>query len=59
MDTEKATDVMDLPHAYIADRAHPDSECRCGREKAHSLHGKSLVEKAAAGVELLITEKGT
>lgn len=58
--TEKATNEMDLPHAFKADRNHPDSECRCGRVKSAALHADpiAITEQAASGVPALITEKG-
>lgn len=57
MHTEKATNFLDLPHEYKPDRAMPDSECRCGREKADALHHAVVVEHASH-VETFTTEKG-
>lgn len=58
--TEKATHEWDLPHDYRPDSGQPDSECRCGRAKAHELHQprSGITEKAAAEAPAIITEKG-
>lgn len=58
--TEKATEQWDLLHPYIADRAHPDSECRCGRARVNQLHGapSSVTEQASHSAPLQ-TEKGS
>lgn len=57
MEREKATNDPDLPHHYIADRAHPDSECRCGRAKDDALHHVAPVRESAAVP--FVTEKGS
>lgn len=56
-ETEKATDRLDLPHAYDEVKMI-QRECVCGRKKDHQLHQPVMTEQAAHSAPLQ-TEKGT
>lgn len=57
LETEKATDRLDLPHNY--DEVKKDQqECVCGRSMAHGIHQPVRTEQAAHSAPLQ-TEKGT
>lgn len=54
--TEKATDRWDLPHAYLkADGI--TTACQCARGLSHALHQAVLLEKARESTTI-VTEKG-
>lgn len=57
MITEKATDRMDLPHAYDEVKMI-QKECVCGRTKDHHLHDIKAREIASTGATLE-REKGS
>ena len=54
--TEKATDRWDLPHAFLK-AGGVTSACKCTRGLDHALHQPVLLEKASASTTI-VTEKG-
>ena len=58
IETEKATDHFDQPHAYREANA-VKRWCECGRWAGHALHGPVLTEQASHRTPLIETEKGT
>lgn len=57
IETEKATDKLDLPHDYEEVKMI-QQECVCGRKKDHQLHQPMSTEQASHSA-VLQTEKGT
>ena len=58
LETEKATDRYDLPHAYD-EMSKEQRECVCGRKKGDRLHDAAPITEQAAHTAPLQTEKGT
>jgi hypothetical protein len=56
IETEKATDALDLPHAFVWDAS---DGCKCGRPKADEIHGSAAREVASHAEPAVITEKGS
>ena len=58
IETEKATDRLDLPHAY--DEVNINGrQCVCGRQQGAEIHNTAPVTEQASHQEPLQTEKGT
>lgn len=58
IETEKATDHLDLPHAYV-EMDGPRALCICSRPAENALHGPTLTEQASHRAPLIETEKGS
>lgn len=58
IETEKATDQMDLPHAYNEIKMI-QRECVCGRTKGDQLHSPAPITEQAAHSAPLETTKGS
>lgn len=57
LETEKATDRLDLPHVYDA-VSQGSRVCICGRVQGSTLHDLTITEQASHSA-VLQTEKGT
>jgi hypothetical protein len=56
MDTEKATTMLDMPHAA---RQAAQERCVCGRTMADPLHQDEALPEIASSYDAVITEKGS
>lgn len=56
IETEKATERWDLPHALELANAQK-ALCRCERPAEHELHRPVILEQASHR-EMIVTEKG-
>jgi hypothetical protein len=58
IETEKATDRLDLPHAY--DEVNVNGKtCVCGRQRAAEVHNARPITEQASHSAPLQTEKGS